>query len=224
MDTAVFLSIAGVIVGWLLSELSGAFRTAREERQCLKSAIPPLVRLYFEQYRINEILTSLNVRMGDDFERGLKEAQKQGADASSIRGFLDNYISQYDDARKITIAVPQRTADHLADSFRTMMDALSRVDPVSAYSAGKLYSEFILFQESELPSATGDPSAYAKTLEIMLGIYRQDMNALRSLILAIACKAGIIQYFKVRSLLKQEESELMGGFEKAHGKIFSNAA
>lgn len=224
MDTSAFLSIAGVFVGWFLSELSGAFRTAREERQCLNSAIPPLAQLYFEQYRINEILTSLNVQMGNDFEKKFTEAQQQRADASTVRAFLDAYISQYDDARKVTIAVPQRTADHLSDRFRPMLDSLSRVDPVSAYSAGKLYSEFILFRESELPPFKSDHSAYVNTIEVMLGVYRKDMQTLRALILAIACKVGIIQYFRVRSLIKNEEAELTGGMERARGQIFSNSA
>lgn len=219
----IFLPIGGVVVGWFLSELAGAFRIVREERQCLKAALPPLLQFYFEQYRINEILTFFNTKMGHDLECIFNEVKTENAGSEKISMIVADYISQFEELRKINISMPKQSAENLSGRFEVMLDALSKVDPVAAFTAGKLFNEFALFQESEMPSFSENHSAYLSTLAAMLSIFRNDMKNLKLLILNISRQAGAVQYFQTRRLLKAEEAGLAGGIEKAHTKIFSNA-
>ncbi len=224
MDLVLLLPLAGVVVGWFLNELAGAFRIAREERQCLKTALPPLLQFYFEQFRINEILTFFNTKMGDDFEHFFAEVQKDNPGSETIKKLLNDYLSKFEELRKTNISLPKRNAEDLSVRVGAMLESLSKVDPVAAFSAGKLFNEFTLFQETEMPAFRENHAAYVKTLAVMLSVYRSDMNSLRSLILRISRRVGIVQYFQTRRLLKAEEDGLSGGIKKAHSKIFSAAA
>jgi hypothetical protein len=224
MDPALLLSLAGVVVGWVLNELAGAFRIAREERQCLKASLPPLLQLYFEQFRINEILTFFNKKMGDDLEQIFTEVQRDNPDPEAIRMLLSDYLSKFEELRKTNISLPKRNAESLSIRVGAMLESLSKVDPVAAFSAGKLFNEFNLFQEAEMPAFGENHAAYVNTLAVMLSVYRNDMNNLRSLILRVSRRAGIVQYFETRRLLKTEEDGLSGGVEKANAEIFSTAA
>lgn len=224
MDAALLLPLAGVVVGWFLNELAGAFRIAREERQCLKSALPPLLQFYFEQYRINEILTFFNTKMGDDFEHIFTEVQKDNPGPETIKKLLNDYLSRFEELRKTNVSLPKRNAEDLSARVGTMLESLSKVDPVAAFSAGKLFNEFALFQETEMPAFGENHAAYVNTLAVMLSVYRNDMNNLRSLILRISRRVGVVQYFQTRRLLRAEEDGLSGGVKKAHAKIFGAAA
>ncbi len=220
----ILLPLFGVVVGWFLNEIAGAFRIAREERQCLKAALPPLLQFYFEQFRINEILIFFNTKMGDDFEQIFFKLRNDNPGSETITMQVNDYLSKFDELRKTNISLPKRNAEDLTGRLEAMLESLSKVDPVSAFSAGKLFNEFTLFQEAELPAFDESHSAYINTFAVMLSVYRGDMNSLRSLILHISHQVGIVQYFETRRLLKAEEDGLSGGLKKAHADIFSAAA
>jgi hypothetical protein len=215
-----FLPLVGVAIGWFLNELAGTFRVAREERQGLKSALPPLLILYFEQYRINEILTFCNLRMGNDFEKNFHELKKNKADSVTIEKFLTDYMAQFEEMRKQNIALPEKNTENLSEDLSSALASLSKVAPVYAYRARKLFSEFTLFQELEMPSPSGRHSEYLQTFGLILAVFRSDMHHLKSLIKCIAFKAGLMQYVQIWWLLRKEEGELSGGTEKAHTHIF----
>lgn len=219
-ELALYLPLIGVAVGWFLNELAGTFRVAREERQGLKAALPPLLLLYFEKYRINEILTFFNRRMGDDFEKNFHAFQESAADSITIEKFLSEYMAHFEEMRKQNVLLPDKSKEDLSDDLSKALVSLSKVAPVYAYRARKLFSEFTLFQELELPSPTEHHSEYMQTLSLVLAVFRSDMAKLKSLIKSIAFKAGLMQYIQILLLLSKEEKELAGGVAKAHGHIF----
>lgn len=223
MNLSSLMPVGAVIVGWFLNELAGAFRIAREERHCLRAALPPLLQLYFEQYRINEILSFFNTKMGEDLKQLLKEFKKDNPGPESIKQIIDDYMSQFEELRKVNVSLPKRNVENLSNRFGGMIEDLSKVDPIAAFTAGKLLNEFTLFQESEMPSFGESHNAYVSILEMMLSVYRADMESLSTLILRISRRVGVIQYFQTRRLLKAEEEGLSDGMKKAHAKIFNTA-
>lgn len=219
-ELAPYLPLIGVAVGWFLNELAGTFRVAREERQGLKAALPPLLLLYFEQFRINEILTFFNRRMGDDLENNFHAFQEKGADSIKVRSFLSEYMSHFEKMRKQNVALPEKSKEDLSDDLSTALASLSKVAPMHAYRARKLFSEFTLFQELELPSPTEHHREYEQMLSLVLAVFRSDMGELKSLVKSLAFKAGLMQYIQILLLLNKEEKELSGGGAKAHDHIF----
>ncbi|MFZ5531604.1 MAG: hypothetical protein ACOY4U_11230 [Pseudomonadota bacterium] len=221
MDNSVLISLVAVFLGWTLNELAGAFRIAREERQLVRSSIPALSQLYFEQYRINQILTFFNKKMGDDFETFYKAINSGDIKHESALAFISNYLSRHEESRRINISLPDINRSALLEAVKEAASALAKVDPVSAYEAKKLLSEFILFQESELPAASDNPQLYLQQWEMMLSVYRGDLSSLRNLILKTSCRASIFDYIQVRRLLKSEEAGLYKGSGIAFDRMAS---
>lgn len=219
MDSTVIFPLAAVALGWFLNELAGAFRVAREERQLVRSALPALVQLYFEQYRINDILSFFARKMGDDFEDFYKAVETGIEKKGSINEFFTQYLAQHEKMRRANIALPEVNRASLIQAMLESTSALARVDPVSAYRAKKLLSEFVLFQETELPSLSNNYQFYVKQWSLILEVYRTDLSNLRGLILRVALKVGVMEYLRVRNLLTLEESELLGGTEKAYKNV-----
>ena len=222
MNDAAIITLAAVAIGWFLNELSGTFRIAREEKQLLKAAIPVLIQLYFEQYRINEILSFLAQKMGDDFENLHKAVESTSEERESVGHFLKEYLVKHEEMRKINVALPKHNRESIIDGINQATIELSRVDPVSAYNAKKFLSEFILFQESELPVTNESFEYYLKHWEMMLLVFQKDLSALRELILDIAKKSGLVEYFRVRRLIADEEGDVRGGMKKAYRHMDEN--
>lgn len=192
MDRTVIFSLVAVALGWFLNELAGAFRVAREERHLVRSALPALVQLYFEQYRINDILSFFARKMGDDFEAFYKAVEAGIEKKGSIGEFFAQYLAQHEEMRRANIALPEANRASLIQAMLESTSALARVDPVSAYRAKKLLSEFVLFQETEIPSLASNYQFYVKQWSMMLEVYRTDLSNLRGLILRVALKAGVM--------------------------------
>lgn len=215
MGDEALITLAAVALGWFLNELAGAFRIAREERQLSKGALPVLLHLYFEQFRINEILSFFNAKMGDDMESFHKAIESGAAHKESVGDFLAGYLAEHEEMWRTSVSLPEESRSSLIESAKQTTSSLAKVDPVSAYSARKLLSEFILFQKSELPKPDQDPQVYVNHLAMMLTVYRRDLSSLKKLILRVAWRSGIVEYFRIRKQLRDEEAEISGGMAKA---------
>lgn len=220
MSSEVLLAVAGVLIGWFLNELAGAFRVAREERQLVCQALPPLLALYFEQYRINDILSFYNQKMGDDFERLVQEAEKEPKEKGTIGAALNAYLKDFEEHRQNNVKLPKTNFATLVSDFGDATDPLSRVDPVSAFRAKQLLAEFLLFRDIQMPVSRSAPVVYMNFLETVLSVYRNDMVALRSLILRVARRASFLDFWRVRALIIELEKELDGGIKRATADVF----
>src|SRR5688572_10600646 len=150
MSDELFIALVGIFIGWLLNELAGAVRLAREERQLVRRSLPLLTQLYFEQYRINEILTFFSKKMGDDLELLYRAVEKDVSRKDELRAALDKYIKDFEGIRQTNIKTDHIAGTSSADALSAAIDDLARVDPSSAYRARRLLSEFVLFQNIDM--------------------------------------------------------------------------
>jgi hypothetical protein len=223
MNNEVLLALGGVLLGWFLSELAGAFRIAREERHLVRHALPPLLTLYFEQYRINEILSFFNRKMGDDFERFVLEAEKDPKQKSTVGGAIAAYLANFEDLRQHNVTMPQANRDSLIETLANATDGLAGVDPISAYQAKQLMSEFLLFQDIKMPASGSAPQIYVQFLGGVLSVFRNDITSLRKLILVVARQASLFDCWRIKKLIGELEGQLDGGMKRAFGQIVEKA-
>ncbi|TOE33410.1 hypothetical protein CGJ45_24825, partial [Vibrio parahaemolyticus] len=65
----IIIPLIAVVLGWLLSQLSGLFAIGREEKQFRSSALPAMLDLYFQKNRIDHVLAFFNGKLGDSMEK-----------------------------------------------------------------------------------------------------------------------------------------------------------
>lgn len=208
MELKYIVPIAGVVLGWLLSQLSGVFTLAREDRRSRAASLPAMIDLYFQQYRINKILEFFNLRLGDTLKQ-LFEATNFGEIEKEHREeLLAQLMASFEVTRQGNIDLPEKQKESLFKSLSAAVESLSKVAPASAYRLSRLSSEFALFQEIKFSEKILDPMNYLVTHGNILGVFRADLEDLRRLIVRTALGLGVIQFLEVFLLLRSEEKKL----------------
>ncbi|HEY9104871.1 hypothetical protein [Chitinimonas sp.] len=208
MEIKSLIPIAGVLIGWLLSQVSGSFSLAREDRRSRASALPAMIDLYVQQYRINKILEIFNQRLTKALEELHKHRESGNLTKNDGDKIIRSIFSTFEIQRQGNIDLPEKQKEALFLSLANAVDSLSKVTPTLAYRLSKLTSEFILFQEIKFPEKDLDLKNYLETYSHILGVFRSDLGELRRLIIRAALGIGVIQFFGILSLLKSEEKEL----------------
>lgn len=208
MEIKYIVPVLGVVLGWLLSQLSGAFLLAREDRRLRSSAIPPMMDLYFQQYRIDKILEFFNLKLGDSLEQ-LHQLAEAGKIPKQHRETIFNQLfTAFEKTRQVNVDLPSKNKETLFSSIEKAVDSLSKVDAISAYKLSRLSNEFALMLEIKFPEEQLNPKHYLEVHGNLLSIFRSDIINLRSLILKNAFKVGIVELIKIYLLLKSEEKQL----------------
>lgn len=200
--------ILGIILGWLLSQLSGSFAIAREERSLYSSALPAMIDFHFQQYRINKILEYFNLKFGDTLEEFSLAAEAGSFTPSEHKQLFKDMFLGFEKSRQQNINLPEKNKELLFKSLELAIDSLSKVDAVSAYRLSRLMNEYILATEIKFPEDELNYISYLKTYEHLLSIYRNDLKSLKKIILIVAFKISIFQFIRIFLLLRQEEQEL----------------
>jgi hypothetical protein len=200
--------IIGVALGWLLSQLAGLFTFAREDRRIRSSSLPAMLDLYFQQKRIDHVLTYFNVKLGDSIEQLHTIFEKHDADKESRLALLEELITAFEKTRQGNLDLPEKNKENLESSIDHAIKELSKVDAVSSYRLTRLYNEFILLIEIKFPDEDLNSPSYLKTWSELLSIYRADLESLRNLVLKTARGVGVIGWYKVWSLIREEEKQL----------------
>jgi hypothetical protein len=200
--------IIGVALGWLLSQLAGLFNLAREDRRIRSSTLPAMIDLYFQQKRIDHVLTYFNLKLGDSMEQLIKIFEENKADKESRASILDKLIQAFEKTRQGNLDLPDKNKESLEKSIEHAVKELSKVDAVSAYKLTRLYNEFILLIEIKFPAEEINSSAYLNTWSGLLSTYRTDLGNLRSLVFKVSRGIGLIEWLKVWMLIREEEKLL----------------
>lgn len=200
--------IIGVALGWFLSQLAGLFNLAREDRRIRSSTLPAMIDLYFQQKRIDHVLTYFNLKLGDSMEQLIKIFEKSKADKESRASILDELIQAFEKTRQGNLDLPVKNKKTLEKSIEHAVKELSKVDAVSAYKLTRLYNEFILLIEIKFPAEEINSSAYLNTWSGLLSIYRTDLGNLRRLVFKVSRGIGLIEWLKVWMLIREEEKLL----------------
>lgn len=208
MEIKYIIPILGVVLGWLLSQLTGAFSLAREDRRLRSSAIPPMMDLYFQQYRIDKILKFFNLKLGHSLEQ-LHQLAEAGKIPKQDRETIFNQLfSSFEKTRQGNVELPSKNKETLFSSIEKAVDSLSKVDATSAYKLSRLSNEFALMLEIKFPEEQLNPKHYIEVHSNLLSIFQSDIASLRKLILKTAFKLGVVEFLKIHFLLKSEEKQL----------------
>lgn len=208
MEIKDIFPIVGILLGWLLSQLSGAFSLAREDRRLRSSAIPPMMDLYFQKYRIDKILEYFNLKLGDSLKQLCQLAEAGKISKQDRETIFSQLFSAFEKTRQGNVDLPSKNKETLFSSMEKAIDSLSKVDAASAYKLSRLSNEFALMLEIKFPEDQLNPEHYLKVHGNLLSIFRADIASLRKLILKTAFKLGVVEFFRIYSLLKSEEKFL----------------
>lgn len=208
MEYQYLIPIVGVVLGWFLSQLTGIFSLAREDRRFRSAALPAMIDLYFQQYRINKILEFYNLRLGDALKELCNTAETAKKSSKLHDEVLLKLISSFEVNRQQIIDLPKEQKETLFKSLSVATDSLSKVAPALAYRLSRLSSEFLLFQAIKFPEMNLEPRNYLETHGNLLGIFRADLKELRHLIIRTALGIGVLQLIEILLLVVRQEKEL----------------
>ena len=208
MEIKYIIPILGVVLGWLLSQLTRAFSLAREDRRLRSSAIPPMMDLYFQQYRIDKILKFFNLKLGDSLEQLHQLAEAGKIPKQAEKTIFNMLFSAFEKTRQGNVELPSKNKETLFSSIEKAVDSLSKVDTTSAYKLSRVSNEFALMLEIKFPEEQLNPKHYIEVHSNLLSIFQSDIASLRKLILKTAFKLGIVEFLKIHFLLKSEEKQL----------------
>lgn len=208
LDFKYLIPLAGVLLGWILSQFSGAINTAKELRQYRSSALPPMLDLYFQQYRIDQILKFFNLRLGDSMEKLHKIYEKHDIPKEKRLEIFSLLVEKFEQTRQGNLDLPEKNKEYLFRALDTATLSLSKADPVSAYRLSRLLAEFILLLEIKFPSNEINSEKYLSTWGYLLQTFRNDMGDLRKLILKVSLGIGLVTFLRIWWLLRSEEKLL----------------
>jgi hypothetical protein len=177
---------------------------SRENRRFISSSIPGLIALYFEKYRINEILKFYNKKMGEDFKLIHSAVVEGTLDRASFVDLNEKYLEGFEKTRRVNVTLPNRTLESVITTANEGIKELAKVEPHAALKASRIVNEFLLFGEIELPEKDTNLTAYLDNWETILFVYRRDLKDLRKIIFWLTIKVNIIQCVKLNIYLYQQ--------------------
>ncbi len=208
IDLQTFVPVAAVIIGWILAQLSGGFSVARENKRLRASSLPPMLDLYFQQYRINEILIYFNGRLTSSIDQ-LHDIYVQKEVPKEKRIELANLLlGNFEKTRQGNLDLPEKNKDQIIRAVEGAIESLSKVDPVGAYKLSRLLAEFFLLIEVKFPSEEVNSEKYLNTWGRLLESFRSDIHSLKALIYRVALGKGILTFIRIWYLIRQEEAGL----------------
>lgn len=207
MEFSLIIPLAGVILGWVLSQVSTALAGSREDKRLRRSSIPPMLELYFQQYRIDKILKYFNYSLNDALEKLTASCSDMSSEQKTkIVSFL---LSRFELTRQGNLDLPKKNKEAMYSSLAEAIKALSKVDPINSYRLSRLLNEFILLLEIKFPEDRLNPKEYLEAWGMLLSTYRNDIQSLRSLILRTSFRVGLIEYLRMLILIRKEEMSLI---------------
>lgn len=207
-DISVLTPILGVAVGWILSQISSSATARREDKRIRRSAIPAMVELYFQQYRINSILNYFNKKLSESI-RGLVEIfDENNVPPHQQKEYMQKLFSGFESTRQGNLDLPTKNKENIFSSIDDATKNLSKVDPLKAYRLSRLANEFNLLMEIKLPKENLSTKEYLDTWSALLATFHDDIQSLRKLILRTSFNVGFLEFANFLLLIRQEEKNL----------------
>ena len=204
-ELSLLMPLIGVALGWVLSQFSSGSAATREDRRLRRSALPPMLELYFQQYRIDKILVFFNLRLGGALEQMVSIFERD--EVSREKGFehMQKLLGGFEKTRQGTLDLPEKNKESMFRSLDHAAQVLSKVDPVGSYRLSRLSNEFVLLIEIKFPNDNLSPKEYMDTWAGLLETFRNDIDDLRRLIHRTAFRVSLIEFIRVLLLLRKEE-------------------
>lgn len=206
IDLQTFIPVAAVIIGWMLAQLSGSFAVARESKRLRASSLPPMLDLYFQQYRINKVLLYFNNRLTKSIDQLHEIYVRDEVPKEKRIEFANLLLGRFERTRQGNLDLPEKNKDQIIRSVESAIVSLSKVDPVGGYKLSRLLAEFFLLIEIKFPSEEVSSEKYLNTWGRLLETFRGDIHSLKTLIYRVALGNGILCFLRVWYLIRQEEA------------------
>jgi hypothetical protein len=205
LSATLLVPLIGVILGWALSQLSSGAAARREDKRLRRSALPPMLELYFQQYRIDQVLMFFNLRLGKSLTKMVNIFERERVSYEESAKVLALLFGKFERGRQQNLDLPEKNKESMFRSLDRATQALAKVDPVGAYRLSRLSNEFVLLLEIKFPQENLSSKEYMDTWTGILSSYRHDIEALRRLITRTAFTIGLVDFVRVLLLLRKEE-------------------
>jgi len=172
----VYLSLAGVVIGWVLNECSALLRTRSADKRAIGLALVRILRLESQMRNLT-----------DTFE-ALKDLSEDWKEYETLR---QHAVSRYIESAEV-----------LAKQANEAVPIVAAISPISAMRLETLYQNRSFAKEVKFSASTSDRDTYIRNLSAMEAADEIAANELQGLALKIARKHGVLSWFRVRKFFQ----------------------
>lgn len=195
LETKDILPLIGVLIGWLLKELSDTLRHRFQQRAELGSALVGLLQLDAELSRLSTFLEFHKNRQisWEEYEKIRQET-------------AERYLKRTDPVKAVESAVIQ----------------LARHDPTQASSLKDIPNLLTAFHQIGLQPISADAENYIKWLSTLEVIVQMSETILKKLILKLAWLHGPLTWCRVKLQWRRQRSSLAKKNRQFTEQLLSN--
>jgi hypothetical protein len=213
----VLITLAGLVTGWLLNELSSFIKSRRDENTVIKEVLHSQLNIWF-------LIRRTNI---DFITKGMKEAVIKVEKVDDNDGLLDKVFRSF-----VESVLHELYSDSIKDietKYKEKIENLARHYPILAYRIGDkqiLYDYlntidkyFKKVQErfgepvlADKKTESQKPQTNEETFEIIRDrikpfVHKEALETIESDIKVISKRLGLVSYFRVKRLLKSAPEE-----------------
>jgi hypothetical protein len=203
-DLKYLLPLAGVIIGWLLTNLSGFFKGVTEKQKMLGKALTQLHFLYFEQSKLLAHFEFLKDRfgIGPDYEKMRLKA-------------MERYVLNNDNL-KVSLEIVKE---------------VSAIYPLLAMDLKGLIENYAFSQKMKFSSTSSHKDLYLKLLSAFEVAFDIEHKVLRKIIFRLAFGHSTITWIRIRwkyskidkGFDESERPKFFGKIEEEVDKIYATS-
>ncbi len=202
-DLKYLIPLLGVLIGWLLTSLSGFLKGITEKQKILAKALTQLHFIYLEQ-----------VKVLNHFE-WLKDTYGIGPEYEKMRfRAMERYVLNNDNL-KVSLDIANE---------------VSAVYPLTAMNLKGLIENYAFSQKMQFSSSSHDRELYLKLLSMFEVAFELEHKLLRKIIFKLAFGHSITtwfqmkwKYYKMDKRLKAADISKVLGVEEDMNRIFAKA-
>jgi hypothetical protein len=222
-------SIAGVVVGWLLTQLGQWVSIRHEDKRNLKQVIYNLLETY--HWLVRSDFDNVSILIGDRLITKVPEAYRTEELKTEIKTVYMHYA--INNFKPYII----NSLDSIETNYQLSIETLSKIDPLTAFSLrGKttvlkrleIFDEVAASYKNIRPeNADTADEMFNKAIEqVKPNIIKEELNDLREIILDLSKKVGLGLKWKAQRLLNEIDysmsSELEDNVDDVMSLIMTN--
>ncbi|MFH1230522.1 MAG: hypothetical protein V1709_03400 [Planctomycetota bacterium] len=142
IDGSMLVVLIGVIVGWLLTEISSFLRLHREDKRKLNEALSNLMDVYFYASKSNKIKLVLDAYMTHVLQ-DFSESQRSPAILKELRTKITLYITS------ITTRITKSGLDDIKNRYECSINDIAQINPILSYTLRGQTNKYDIFKEME---------------------------------------------------------------------------
>jgi len=177
----IIFPLIGVIIGWLLNEVSSLMRLKYDDVKAYRSTLTDLFRM---RSYLNNILLNIH--------RAAEYANKLNFD-----------IAEMEKRRRRNNELIIENIDDIEKSFKSSLNKISCIDPLIAYDISSFIDGLTKLNALKLDNVVKDNLLYINAIlqiEITLEIMMMKFD---KTIVKLSKKVGVVHYFKIKKYLKK---------------------